>query len=122
MIRRIAHLVFLVLAPLAGAPALAEVAVVRGGEHPDFTRIVVEATQTGDWRLGRTDDGYALQLDDAVTGFDLTQAFSRIPRDKVSALWRDPKSGQLRFSLSCPCYAAAFEFRPGIVVIDIKPG
>lgn len=122
MIRRIARLVFLVLAPLAGLPALAEVALVRGGEHPDFTRIVVEATQTGDWRLGRTDDGYALQLGDAITGFDLTQAFARIPRDKVSALWRDPESGQLRFSLSCPCYAAAFEFRPGILVIDIKPG
>lgn len=122
MIRRIAHLVFLVLAPMAGVPALAEVALVRGGEHPDFTRIVVEAAQTGGWRLGRTDDGYALQLGDAVTGFDLTQAFARIPRDKVSALWRDPESGHLRFSLSCPCYAAAFEFRPGIVVIDIKPG
>lgn len=122
MIRRIARLVSLVLAPLAGVPALAEVALVRGGEHPDFTRIVVETAQTGGWRLGRTDDGYALQLSDAVTGFDLTQAFSRIPRDKVSALWRDPESGQLRFSLSCPCYTAAFEFRPGIVVIDIKPG
>ncbi len=122
MIRRIARLVSLVLAPLAGVPALAEVALVRGGEHPDFTRIVVETAQTGGWRLGRTDDGYALQLGDAVTGFDLTQAFARIPRDKVSALWRDPESGQLRFSLSCPCYAAAFEFRPGIVVIDIKPG
>ncbi|WP_395542534.1 hypothetical protein [Neotabrizicola sp. sgz301269] len=122
MIRCFARLLALVLALMLAGPAQTEVALVRGGEHPDFTRIVVEAGQTGDWRLGRTEDGYALQLGDAVTGFDLTQAFARIPRDKVSALWRDPDSGQLRFSLSCPCYAVGFEFRPGIVVIDIKPG
>jgi hypothetical protein len=102
--------------------AAAETAVVRGGEHPDFTRIVVDAAQAGDWRLGRTDDGYALRLGPGVTGFDLTQAFERIPRDRVSALWRDPVGGELRFSLSCPCYAVAFEFRPGMLVIDIKTG
>lgn len=118
---RLAGLLALLLALWPGRVA-AEVAVVRGGEHPDFTRIVVEAAQPGDWRFGRTEDGYELQLGPEVTGYNLTQAFERIPRDRVSALWRDPVSGRLRFSLSCPCFAVAFEFRPGVVVIDLKTG
>jgi hypothetical protein len=118
MIRLLMPALILLLAQHAAA----ETAVVRGGEHPDFTRIVIDAAQAGDWRLGRTDDGYALRLGPGVTGFDLTQAFERIPRDRVSALWRDPVGGELRFSLSCPCFAVAFEFRPGVLVIDIKTG
>lgn len=112
----------LVLALCLPTVAAGEVALVRGGEHPEFTRIVVDAVAPGDWRLGRTDDGYELQLGPEVSGYDLAQAFERIPRDRVSALWRDPASGRLRFSLSCACYAIAFEFRPGVVVIDIKTG
>lgn len=112
----------LVLALFAAFPAGAEVARVRGGEHDDFTRLVVEANGSGDWRFGRSDDGYELALGPAVTGYDVTEAFQKIPRDRITALWRDPDSGRLRFSLACACHALAFEFRPGIVVIDIRSG
>ncbi len=47
---------------LPAALAQAEVALVRGGEHPDFTRIVIEADGPSDWRFGRTIDGYELDL------------------------------------------------------------
>lgn len=107
---------------LAAGPACAEVALVQGGEHPEFTRVVVDADSAGDWRFGRTDDGYELQLGPEVTGYNLAQAFERIPRDRVSGLWRDPASGRLRLALSCTCHAIAFEFRPRVVVIDIKSG
>lgn len=109
---------FLVLA----GPLLAETARVTGGEHADFTRLVVEAKGSGDWRFGRAADGYELALGPAVTGYDVTQAFEKIPRDRIAALWRDPQTGRLRFALACACHAIAFEFRPGIVVIDIRSG
>lgn len=112
----------LVLALFAAFPAGAEVARVRGGEHDDFTRLVVEADGSGDWRFGRSDDGYELALGPSVSGYDVTEAFQKIPRDRITALWRDPDSGRLRFSLACACHAVAFEFRPGIVVIDIRSG
>ncbi|MFZ1340825.1 MAG: hypothetical protein WAS26_17435 [Paracoccaceae bacterium] len=102
--------------------AAAEVARVVGGEHADFTRLVVEARQAGDWRLGRAVDGYELQMAAAVTAYDVTRAFEKIPKDRITAVWRDPDSGRLRFSLACACHAIAFEFRPGIVVIDIRSG
>ncbi len=117
----LARIVF-VLALFAALPAGAEVARVTGGEHADFTRLVVEAKGLGDWRFGRSADGYELASGPAVTGYDVTEAFRKIPRDRITALWRDPDSGRLRFSLACACHAVAFEFRPGIVVIDIRSG
>jgi hypothetical protein len=102
--------------------AAAETARVAGGEHSDFTRIVVEAREMADWRFGRAEDGYELDLGPAVEAFDVTEAFEKIPRDRVTAIWRDPDTGRLRVSLACACHALAFEFRPGIVVIDIKSG
>ena len=111
-------LAFLVFAPLASA----EVASVKGGEHADFTRLVVEAASLEGWQFGRTDDGYELSLGASITAVDLERAFDRIPRDRITAIWRDPQSGNLRFSLACACHAIAFEFRPGTVVVDIKSG
>ncbi|MDQ2065288.1 hypothetical protein Q9295_02785 [Xinfangfangia sp. CPCC 101601] len=101
---------------------MAETARVTGGEHADFTRIVVEAKGIGDWRFGRANDGYELELPPEVTGYDVTAAFHKIPRDRVTALWRAPENGRLRIGLACPCHAIAFEFRAGIVVIDIHSG
>lgn len=118
--RRIATLAALVLALPSAAHA--EVARVTSGEHPEFTRIVITAEALGDWRFGRTADGYELEAASGVSGYDLTAAFDRIPRDRVSGLWRDPDSGRLRIALSCPCHAIAFAFRSGTVVVDVKTG
>lgn len=113
-------------------PALAETARVTGGEHEDFTRLVVEAVEQiagekeggkdSDWRFGRTQDGYALALSPSITSFDITEAFRRIPRTRITSLWQDPDTGHLRLSLACACHAIAFEYRPGITVIDIRNG
>lgn len=111
-----------VLVAFLGWPALAEVARVSGGEHEDFTRLVVEGETGASWALGRSEDGYELRMPQSVTSYDVTRAFERIPRNRLAALWQDPETGTLRFSLACACYAIAFEFRPGIVVIDIKSG
>lgn len=113
---------FLLAVWLLATPAGAEVARVTGGEHADFTRLVVQAPGLGDWRFGRTDGGYELQAATAITGFDLSRAFDRIPRSRVSGLWRDPANGRLHLALACDCHAIAFEYRPGMVVIDVKPG
>ncbi len=107
---------------LFATPSMAEVARVTGGEHTDFTRLVVEGATGTDWVLGRSADGYELRLPDTVTSFDVTNAFEKIPRSRLAALWQDPQTGGLRFSLACACHAIAFEFRPGIVVIDIRNG
>jgi hypothetical protein len=106
----------------AATPAQAESALVVGGEHGDFTRLVVEAGDVDGWRFGRATDGYELQLPTATTAYDVTKAFDRIAKTRIASLWQDPETGRLRFSLACACNAIAFEFRPGTVVIDIRDG
>lgn len=103
-------------------PAQAQTILVRGGEHPDFTRLVFYTPDSTGWRLGRSKSGYELDSGLDQAEFDLGSAFARIPRHRVADLWQDPASGRLHVALDCDCHAAAFEYRPGIVVVDIKDG
>ncbi len=112
----------ILLALASPSVAQSEIARIRGGEHADFTRIVIEAPFSGAWQFGRTEGGYGFRAGDAVTGFDLSQAFDKIPRSRISALRRDGETGFLQMDLVCACYAIAFEVRPGIVAIDVRNG
>ncbi|MFN3971547.1 MAG: hypothetical protein ACK4L4_09255 [Gemmobacter sp.] len=105
-----------------GLPGLAQTVSVKSGEHEGFTRLVLSLPQPAPWRLWRTEDGYALGLEGAMPRFDLTEVFRLIPRTRLAAIWADPASGQLRLGLACRCHALAFEFRRGIVVIDLRDG
>lgn len=113
----------LLLAVLAlSAPLRAETARVYSGEHGDFTRLVIELPTAVDWTVGRTPEGYAFAATGTdVTGYDLATVWQRIARTRVTALVGDAK-GVLRLTLGCECHLFPFEYQPGIVVLDIKPG
>ncbi len=96
--------------------------IVKSGEHDGFTRLVMDLGAPITWRVGRSLDGYALHFDGAPPTYDLTQAFALIGKGRLAALWADPESGDLRIGIACACHALPFEFRPGIVVIDLKDG
>lgn len=96
--------------------------VVTSGEHRDFTRIVVQFEGPVDWQFGRTLDGYALRVPGQALDYDLSRAFELIGRTRVAGMKRDPANGDLAVGIACPCYAMPFEFRPGIVVIDLYDG
>ena len=93
---------------------------VRSGEHVDFSRLVISLDPGQTWALGRVENGYRLQVNDLRDGFDLSEVFVRIPRDRIGDLTPDPNG--LQISMNCECHADAFEFRPGLLVIDIKDG
>lgn len=117
----IRHLILLVLLALP-LPAWAETARVASGEHADFSRLVVTLETPSAWRLGRTGDGYALSLQRAGIGFDVADVFARIPRSRIQALRQDTPASRLQLAIACACHATAFEFRPGIIVLDIRNG
>lgn len=119
MRRWVAILVMLALSPLA---AVAGPALVTSGEHEGFTRLVVQFDGPVDWHVGRTADGYTLRLQDARPVYDLTKAFDLIGKSRLAALSSDPNTGELHFGVACACYAMPFEFRPGIVVLDLFDG
>ena len=115
---------FLLLIWLAVAALPAEAAPVKvtTGAHQGFTRLVMEFGAPVNWSVGRTEAGYALKIEGQTPGYDLSQVFQLIGRERLAAIWSDPASGELRISIGCACHAIPFEFRPGIVVIDLRDG
>lgn len=112
----------LILVCLA-APAYAAPVTIRSGEHEGFTRLVLDFGALVDWQVGRSPDGYALQLRGSPPQtYDLTQVFNLIGKGRLAAIWADPQTSQLNIGIACPCHAIPFEFRPGILVIDLRDG
>ncbi|MBA3910405.1 MAG: hypothetical protein C0524_11105 [Rhodobacter sp.] len=108
---------------LIACPAAAETARVISGEHADFTRLVVEMPTADSWTVGRTAMGYAFATGaDSQPAYDLSRVWQRIPRSRLQALRADPDTGVLQLTLACPCYVLPFEYRPGVIVLDIKDG
>lgn len=123
MILRLFATLLLVLGTLSlPHPALALPVKVKSGDHDGFTRLVLDFGRSVDWTMGRTEDGYALHLVETSPGYDLTEAFNLIGKGRLAAIWSDPQSGDLHLGIGCACHAIPFEFRPGIIVIDLKDG
>ncbi|WP_145104998.1 hypothetical protein [Cereibacter sediminicola] len=111
-----------VLALLAASSvAGAEPVTVRTGEHPGFTRLVVEDPSIRSWQLGRSSEGYALRLSPGNRTFALSSAFRVITRQRLGSLEPAP-NGDLRIGLSCACHIKPTEIRPGVIVLDIHDG
>lgn len=105
------------------APAFAETATVRSGEHGDFTRLVILLPDQEDWTLGRTDTGYAFSAAGEVQpDYDLSRVWDLITRSRLADVRALPQTGALALDLACDCHIFPFENRPGVVVLDIKPG
>lgn len=102
--------------------ASAQAVKVQSGDHDGFTRLVLEFGHPVEWTMGRTSDGYALHLTQPATPFDLSEVYKLIQHDRLSAIWVDPDSGNLHLGIGCACYAMPFEFRPGVIVIDLHEG
>jgi hypothetical protein len=99
--------------------ATAETVAVRSGDHETFTRLVFGITVGMPWTLGRTEGGYALALE-GQDSFDISRAFDRIGRDRVSAL--QPADGRMDIAVNCDCHAQPLLFRPDMLVVDIVDG
>ncbi len=112
----------LVLLALSQAAA-ADTARILSGEHASFTRLVVELPAAADWVVGRTPMGYAFAPAlDPAPDYDLSRLWDRIPRTRLQALRVEPGSGTLLLTLACACHVLPFDYRPGMVVLDIRDG
>lgn len=113
----------LAAAALAAAPAAAqEQARLRAGEHDGYSRIALDVPRLEDWRLeveGRRAEiffpGRALAFDTSAILPD--RKVTRVTRARTR---RGEAGTRLILTLSCPCAAEGFEFRPGMLVIDIR--
>lgn len=110
---------FLFLIIVMPLPTLAEVVTIRGGEHENFTRLVLSIQEGTDWAIDQMDGGFRLTLGGHADGFDLSEAFERIPRDRLANL-NQTGSDTLDLELSCECSVEPFLWRSDRLVLDIS--
>ncbi len=107
---------------LVVGPAWGEPVRVRSGEHPTFSRLVIELPTREAWRFGRIEDGYALELTGEGREMDLSGVFRMIPRDRIAGLRQSADLKRLEISVTCECHATAVDFRDGWIIIDVIDG
>lgn len=98
------------------ALAAAQPVPVRTGEHEGFTRVVLYAGPGRDWRLYQGPETIALRLDGAER-FDLSRAFDRLHRRRVTGLRQE--AGALVLDLGCDCGAQVYREGPDLIVMDV---
>lgn len=101
-----------------GAPASAQQVTVRGGEHANFTRLVLNLPEGTAWDLRTLEAEAVLIWSKPGVELDLSATFARIPRTRLRDVTRTD-GGALRLDLACACPLRAFEDLPGLLVIDI---
>ena len=100
-------------------PAAAERIIVRGGEHGAFTRLVLHFEALPEWSLTPAPEGgYRLRTRARDAAFDLSEAWTRITRERIARL--APSGSDLDIALACDCVAEASEIRPRLLVIDVR--
>lgn len=98
----------------------AEPVTIRTGEHPSFSRFVINIGVGTDWSIEAVSGGYQLSLGRS-DGFDLSQVFERIPKDRVSSVV-ERAPNELFMATDCACLAEAFLWQPSRLVVDIMDG
>ena len=121
MIRALGLILALFFPVMTGAAPI----VVTSGEHDGFTRLVFSSATPLNWQLGATEDGYTLRVAGDGLTFDLADAFRIIGESRLAVLdpFREtPTEAELRIVLNCACHARPFNFRPGVLVVDLRDG
>ena len=116
--KQLIFVVFLILA----TGAQAEIIRVESGDHPGFTRLVLNMPPGRDWQLGRQGENYAIDSGDPTDSFDISSVFDLIGRQRLASLDSTSQSGQLKLTLACTCHAIAFRWQTNWVVVDIVDG
>ena len=113
------------LAPMV-APAQEQRLRVRSGEHPDFSRLVVDAAAQTAWRIARRGNGYLVAFRPAPAGFDLSRVYQRIPRRRLKSVSARPAAAAggavLALELAPDHRLKVFRAESGGIVLDIVRG
>lgn len=92
--------------------------LVTTGEHAGFTRLVLQSAHPIDWHLAPSGRERTLRIAPADARIDLSRAFQRIPRTRLSNLERIGEG--LLLHLGCDCPIRAWAENPRLVVLDIQ--
>ncbi|RBI84635.1 hypothetical protein DRV85_11820 [Rhodosalinus halophilus] len=112
-------LVSLMLMVVCAGGAVAQDVRVRGGEHDGFTRLALDLPRRVSWQIEAAGRTATVTLSGGAPGFDLSQVFARITRERLRAAEPGPDPGQLTLRLGCECTIDSFLHDGRMLVIDI---
>ena len=96
----------------------AQTVSLRSGEHPNFTRFVLDIPKGVSWELKSSENAYDLILGNKNIKVDTSRAFSRVSRDRVASI--SQTGTNVRFDLACDCTAKAYVLRDRMLVVDVS--
>lgn len=106
----------------AAGPALgAEGGAMRGGEHADFSRLVMVIEPTTEWSL-ETGDGVAtIRFPRRQLRFDTSAVFDRMPRERIAAVSAsaDGADTVVTVALACACRVSTSFVGARYLALDI---
>lgn len=111
--------ILVLLTLIWASPILSQTLTVRSGEHDDFTRLVVRIPDGVNWRLEQKGRAAELFVESETVSFDTSEAFSIIPKDRLSSLNQDELGSPLRIQLACECPIKTFTESGNYAVLDI---
>ena len=110
-------LVLLSFVAFCATAAAAQNIRVQSGDHPGFTRLVFLIGANREWELNQQNgQSWALDLSPPVEGFDTSQTFDLIQRNRLTELLVEDG---LTLNLACNCQVSAFRHQGQYLVIDI---
>lgn len=104
------------------SPGQADPIRLRSGDHGSFTRLVASLETPQSWTLEGSGGSHVLRLASGAGEFDTSEVFGRIGRNRLVAIAPLPGGFRVTLNPDCTCRVEAFEFKPGIVVLDIRDG
>lgn len=110
----------LLLITLAG-PLAAQTAVMRSGDHPDFTRLTLPLPADTSFALAQVPGRAVLTLDGSLQEVDTGQVFDRISRVRLADISAGP-GPVVALNLACDCTVEARLAANRLLVIDIRNG
>ncbi|MDF2231228.1 hypothetical protein P2H44_01530 [Albimonas sp. CAU 1670] len=119
------RLLIWLVAALIALPTLASAQQqirLRAGEHAEFSRIALDVPQLAEWSVERNGRLVTVLFPDRELLFETEQIFPqrRVSRVTSARSERGRDGTRLILSMSCACVAEAYEFRPGMLVMDIR--
>ncbi|MEM7722757.1 MAG: hypothetical protein AAF376_10310 [Pseudomonadota bacterium] len=97
-------------------PSLAQPVAVQSGEHPGFTRLVLDIGADRTFEIEQVDQTARVSFDPVIPSFDIARVFDLIPRTRLSGL---TASDGLQLDLACACGVSAARFQERYLVIDV---
>lgn len=104
------------------APALArEGGPIRTGEHPGFTRVVMEIEPATEWSLETREGTAVIRFPGRAIAFGTEGVWERIPRDRVTSIAADlgPEGARVTLGLGCDCRVTASFVGARRLAIDV---